>query len=161
MVEPSVRRISTRPPNAFSAGSMEWYRRVHSGSSVVVTRRQRSTVSGRPARSGAYESTWCQAPSCSATVKMYGIEWSSVSRLARGSYFCGSFAPDPMTTCVWCEEWMRTRSIASASASTGCAWCRRRARSIHACAWYSAECSFVYVSRIARFASPGAGSGTS
>jgi len=24
---------------------------------------------------------------------MYGIEWSSVSRDAVGSYFCGSFAP--------------------------------------------------------------------
>jgi hypothetical protein len=63
----------------------------------VVIFCQSSTVSARPARSGAYESTWCQPPSCSATAKMYGIEWSSVSREAVGSYFWGSFAPEPIT----------------------------------------------------------------
>jgi len=46
-----------------------------------------STVSARWARSGEYESAWCHVPSCRATVKMYGIEWSSVSRDASGSYF--------------------------------------------------------------------------
>jgi hypothetical protein len=56
-----------------------------------------ATVSGRWARSGVYESVWCHVPSCNATVKMYGIEWSSVSRDASGSYFCGSFAPEPIT----------------------------------------------------------------
>ena len=29
--------------------------------------------------------------------KMYGIEWSRVSRDACGSYFWGSFAPEPIT----------------------------------------------------------------
>jgi uncharacterized SAM-dependent methyltransferase len=32
-----------------------------------------------------------------ATAKMYMIEWSSVSRLAFGSIFCGSLAPVPIT----------------------------------------------------------------
>ncbi|OLT52233.1 hypothetical protein BJF88_14125 [Cellulosimicrobium sp. CUA-896] len=50
---PSASSISTRPPNAFSAGSVAWYRRVHSGSSAVVMRCHSSTVSGRAARSGA------------------------------------------------------------------------------------------------------------
>ena len=120
-----------------------------------------STVSVRPARSGAYESTWCQPPSCSATVKMYGIEWSSVSRDAVGSYFCGSPDPDPITTCVWCEVCSTMLEMFAGSRSSGRSVPSWRARSIHACAWYSAECSFVYESRIARLGSPGAGSGTS
>ena len=84
--------ISTRPPNAFSAGS----------SRVVAARPLRvldrgdlvpqldGVRRGRRARASR-RSSWSQAPSCSATAKMYGIEWSSVSRLAVGSYFCGSF----------------------------------------------------------------------
>ena len=39
-------------------------------------------------------------PSSSATAKMYMIEWSSVSRLALGSIFCGSLAPVPITLWV-------------------------------------------------------------
>ena len=35
--------------------------------------------------------------------------------------------------------------------------CRRRARSMSACDWYSAECSLVYVSRIARLGLAGRG----
>lgn len=92
---------------------------------------------------------------------MYGTEWSRVSRDAVGSYFCGSFAPEPITLCVWWLVWMTMDSMFAGSRRAGFARPRRRARSISACAWYSAECSFVYESRIARFGSPAAGSGTS
>ena len=75
---------------------------------------------------------------------MYGIEWSSVSREASGSYFCGSFAPEPMTKCVWCEVCRVIDSMWSGSSRiSGYSSWSLRARSIHACAWYSAECSFV------------------
>src|ERR1019366_7086285 len=97
IVVPFERTISTRPPYAFSLDSEDRYRRDHSGSSTVLTLRHSWTVSARVARSCAYESTWCQEPSWNATVKMYGSEWSSVSRDTFGSNFCGSFAPDPIT----------------------------------------------------------------
>ena len=43
----------------------------------------------------------------------------------------------------------RSTRCSSGSRSVGCSVPSLRARSIHACAWYSAECSFVYESRIA------------
>ena len=49
---------------------------------------------------------------------------------------------------------MTMLSTRDGSATSGCSRWSFRARSIQACAWYSAECSFVYESRIARFASP-------
>ncbi|OLT52232.1 hypothetical protein BJF88_14120 [Cellulosimicrobium sp. CUA-896] len=86
-----------------------------------------------------------------------------VERLARGvgSYFCGSFAPEPMTWWVWWLVRMTTLVTLAGSASHGCSSCSARARSMSACDWYSAECSLVYVSRIAVRGSPGAGSTTS
>ena len=71
---------------------------------------------------------------------MYGSEWSSVSRLAAGSYFCGSPEPEPITWWVWWLVRITIRSILAVSPTCGR---RRRARSISACAWYSAECSLV------------------
>ena len=88
---------------------------------------------------------------------MYMIEWSSVSREAFGSIFCGSLAPVPITAWVWWLVWMMTFSI---RARSGICPRMRNARSISACDWYSALCSLVKLSRIARFGSPGAGSGT-
>src|SRR5699024_1225143 len=106
------------------------------------------------------EGGWGQVPSCRATVKMYGIEWSRVSREAVGSYFCGSFAPEPITEWVWCEVRMRIEATLPGSVASGCSVWSLRARSIQACAWYSAECSLVYVSRMERLDSPASGSGT-
>lgn len=71
---------------------------------------------------------------------MYGTEWSRVSRLAVGSYFCGSPAPEPMTWWVW---WLVCRTT-ERTFSRGPAFSRsRRARSMTAWAWYSAEYSLV------------------
>ncbi len=62
-----------------------------------------------------------------------------------------------MTLWVW---WL-VCSTTERTLSSGPVFSRsRRARSISAWAWYSAECSLVYVSRIARRASPGSGSRT-
>ena len=47
MCVPSRKNISALAPNAFSRGSFEWYRRVHSGSSRVSTLCHRRTVPGR------------------------------------------------------------------------------------------------------------------
>ena len=70
------------------------------------------------------------------------IEWSSVSREASGSYFSGSFEPEPMTVCVW---WLVRTTISRTRGEIRASSRRRRsnARSISAWAWYSAECAFV------------------
>ncbi|KFC50143.1 hypothetical protein GY12_22130 [Micrococcus luteus] len=62
---------------------------------------------------------------------------------------------------MWCEVLISTDSTFAGSVASGCSLWSLRARSIHAWAWYSAECSLVYVSRMPRLGSPFSGSGTS
>src|SRR5699024_373385 len=59
-----------------------------------------------------------------------------------------------------CEVRMRIEATLPGSVASGCSVWSLRARSIQACAWYSAECSLVYVSRMERLDSPASGSGT-